>query len=506
MFKGLAFQFSIGVLAIIAVILSVFGVMDYRSASTSLTENLDGKVQLSVNNLTGTLASALWNFDEEALRTALESAVAIPEIGMVAVLDDSGSIVAAFQSLGDVVSPVEQVENSGDVISAPLTMEDGGQQQQIGILVVKKYTGHVQEKLNRVVMFSVFKTITLAAILVATIMILMKVLVSRPINDVVSALQDISRGEGDLTKRLPEDGTGEIGTLAIYFNQFVERIQSMVQEVSGNSQELSGAVITLKRIIHSNSERVTNQQRETDQVAVAIHKMSDTAGHVAEKAGQAAGSAKEANQQANTAMQVVQQTVDSVQTLANEFTLGTESINSVQSSVDEISSVLDVIRGIAEQTNLLALNAAIEAARAGEQGRGFAVVADEVRALAGRTQQSTGEIQSMIERLQSGAGDAVMVMQNGTEASNNAVSMANDAVGNIAAIVEHVSSVTEMNQSIAEAVKEQNDMSQAVNENVGSISSLAQESSDVSQEALQASDTVSKSSSGLDILVKSFKV
>ena len=234
--------------------------------------------------------------------------------------------------------------------------------------------------------------------------------------------------------------------------------------------------------------------------------MSATGTDVASNAQSAANFTDTADQEVKNATKMISNTVDVVESLANDFCNGTTSIASVQDRVNDIGSVLDVIRGIAEQTNLLALNAAIEAARAGEQGRGFAVVADEVRALAGRTQQSTGEIQTMIERLQESAGEAVSVMDGGTATSKNAVEMANDAVDNLTIIAEHISSLNEMNSQTAEAVGEQSNVSVSVSQKVTRIAALASETSEITLNASTISSSVESATHRLSSMIGSFKV
>jgi methyl-accepting chemotaxis protein len=503
MFQGLAVRFSIGTVIIIAIVFSIYGVLDYQAAANRLHKEQEERVNLLVSSLSGTISSALWNYELNTVNSALKASVAVKGIASMAISDNKG-IVAAYESTAKGVRELSDLSLE-DMINTPIYFDDGSKKNEVGILNIKTDNRHIIEELSLLIAFGLLKTLLTAVILVSTIIVLMRVLVSVPITQVAKALEDISQGEGDLTKRLPESGVGEIRGLAKHFNIFVSHIQNMVVDVSQSSHELCDAAATLKTIVDKSTKQADNQQQQAEHVATAVHEMSTVAEEVSSNAKQTMDSTTDVHGQAHTAMKVVKSTVSSVKNLALEFVDGTKSINSVQNSVNEISSVLDVIGGIAEQTNLLALNAAIEAARAGDQGRGFAVVADEVRALASRTQQSTGEIQNMIERLQKNASDAVSIMKIGSEASSNSVEVANEAVRSISAIVEHVSKIAEMNTYIANAVNEQKEVAHSINESIHVSSSLAQEGYAVSKDVLGMSNSVEVSSTRLGKLIQSFK-
>jgi len=331
-------------------------------------------------------------------------------------------------------------------------------------------------------------------------------LISHNILNVVDSLQDMAKGNGDLTKRLTTKSTDEIGALVDSFNQFVEKLQHIISEVYGSTTQLAAAAEEMSAITVASTENVRRQQQETDQVATAMNEMTATVMEVSQNAEQAAESTSEADTQAQEGRQIVNDTVESINLLANEVDSAANVIQELEQNSDSIGSVLEVIRGIAEQTNLLALNAAIEAARAGEQGRGFAVVADEVRSLASRTQQSTQEIQSMIERLQSGAQRAVEVMGTSRTRAQSSVEKSEKAGNSLTVITEAMSNITAMNTQIAEASKQQSEVAEEINQNIVNISTIAEESAHSTTELSQSNKALAELSSNLQDLVGQFKV
>jgi len=234
--------------------------------------------------------------------------------------------------------------------------------------------------------------------------------------------------------------------------------------------------------------------------------MSATVLEIARSAEVAATSAVDAEKEAQTGMQVMEKSTEAIKSLANEVNDAAEVINQLQNDSENIGSVLDVIKGIAEQTNLLALNAAIEAARAGEQGRGFAVVADEVRTLASRTQESTQEIQSMIERLQSGSSKAVDAMNSGSKTAQSSVEIASDAAKSLKNIVDGINTISEMNTHIASAAEEQSTVAQDIEQSIVRISSLSEKTVEGSSRVANATNDLSSLEQEMRELISSFKI
>lgn len=327
-----------------------------------------------------------------------------------------------------------------------------------------------------------------------------------PLNATNNMLRDIAEGDGDLTVRIPVNTKDEIGELGTNFNTFIEKLQGIMSDISGATSQLAASAEEMAAITEQTSAGVDNQKQETEQVASAITEMTATVQEVANNASSASNAAADADSESKAGNEVVNSTVNAISELASEVETSAGVIEKLQGDSQNIGTVLDVIKGIAEQTNLLALNAAIEAARAGEQGRGFAVVADEVRTLAQRTQESTAEIESLIDALQGGAKEAVTVMTQSRDRASSTVEQARHAGESLQSITRAVGTILQMNTQIATAAEEQSSVSEEINRNVVNIQNISEQTAQGADQTATSSAELARLGEQLQNLVGQFKI
>ncbi len=356
---------------------------------------------------------------------------------------------------------------------------------------------------------TIISTILVSAVIVAILIALSLALtnsITKPLRHLTDRLHDFANKDGDLTQRLDMTSNDELSDLARGFNAFIEQIHTLVKKTSGTVEAVTVSAGSSHELSTQIASSVSAQRGQTDMVTTAMNQMSSSAQEVSDNAVEAANSANEANTSCSSAKEVVSKGIESVKLLVSEVDKASSVINDLKGNVGDIVTVLDVIRSIAEQTNLLALNAAIEAARAGEQGRGFAVVADEVRTLASRTQDSTQEIQEMIERLQKGSEEAVNVMLSsksvGEETVGHSVS-AGDCLDDIATAV---SSINTMNAQIASSAKEQSQVGENINTNLTQILAESEKAAEATEKNKETASSLESQASELVHLVQQFRV
>lgn len=352
----------------------------------------------------------------------------------------------------------------------------------------------------------VFAAVT--TLLAITVLALLAWGIIAGISAAVARLENASNqlAEGNLTARTNDRSKDELGRISQAFDRMAERFQQTISQVAGSSSQLATAAEETSAISVQTGSGVRQQTHEVAQVATAMHEMTTTVQDVARNAAGAAEASHQAEQEAQQGRKLATQTIDAIQTLAEEVERAADVIQSLEKESGNITSVLSVIQGVAEQTNLLALNAAIEAARAGEQGRGFAVVADEVRALASRTQQSTTEIQSMITRLQAGADQAVSVMQSSREKAGRGVEAVGLASDRLLAITDAVTRINDINIQIASAAEEQSSVAEEINRNISNVNDIAQQTSTASEQSAATSEELARLANDLQQLISHFRV
>jgi methyl-accepting chemotaxis protein len=320
----------------------------------------------------------------------------------------------------------------------------------------------------------------------------------------VNGIQNIKKG--DLTQKIAISGKSDFSWMAFELDSARKNVANLVHTLIGGVSQLNTATQNMTVISKETVTGVLKQQEETDQVATAMNEMTASVQEVARTATNAAEAARNADNEAKAGKQVVLETMQSIDTLASEVEKAAETLSELEADIGNIGAIVDVIRGITEQTNLLALNAAIEAARAGEHGRGFAVVADEVRTLAARTQSSTHEIEEMVERLQQGARAAVKVMNESRESAKTSVEKAASAGSALDTITAMISTMDEMSTQISNAANEQSSVAEDINRGIVNISQIADHTADGARATSEAVDTLSSLSSQLQDASGKFKV
>jgi methyl-accepting chemotaxis protein len=485
---------------------------------------LSASTLVDMQKVRDTLSSAVTTGDQDTLSVAQDLAAEVetglnqisaispefrPEMSKISTgfedyfevaFDVSKSMVdgtADFSRLGELSS---QMNSSYDGVIASMTRFKDAQQAAF-----EEAFQNTDSANTSLISTGVILTIAVTILLFATAVPIVRG-IKLSIDEVVRSLKDIAQENGDLTVRIETKSEDEIGELVYWFNQFMDKLQGVVKDVVEASLPLSNLAQNLRGVTEETQRTIDVQQKSATNAKQAVDTMSGSVDGVAHSAAQAASDANEATTAASEGRQIVQQTVTSIQQLAENVRETADVIARLESDSNKVGSVLDVIKGIAEQTNLLALNAAIEAARAGEQGRGFAVVADEVRTLASRTQQSTEEIQSTIEQLQNAAHSAVEVMARGTEQATNSVETANKAGSSLETITSTIGRINQMNEQIAHNTEDQRTVAVDIVRHVDEIHERTEQTASRSGELGSMCNELADLAQHLESIAKQFRV
>ncbi len=396
---------------------------------------------------------------------------------------------------GLTMAPEQYFALATRVIDTNYKLFDASAKELEGLLQAR-----LEAELNRRLVISILVLVSLAAILYLFVGFYQSTM--RSIDQLAAASRDLAGG--DLRARVSHVSGDELGMVAHAFNDMGERFCAVIQQMTGANAQLAAASEELSSVTEEGNTGIQRQQQEMTQVATAINEMAASVQEVASNAAAAAKAAEEANRQIAQGRNVINATVESINLLATQVSEASSVIHNLEKESGNIGGVLDVIRGIAEQTNLLALNAAIEAARAGEQGRGFAVVADEVRTLAQRTKDSTHEIQKMIERFRTGTGEAVKVMDQSHHQAQDGKGHAENAGNVFSQIAAAVTSITSMNLQIAAAAEEQTSVSEEINRNVHNVAQIIEQSVVGAKQTASASSELATLAAESQVMVGRF--
>lgn len=393
-------------------------------------------------------------------------------------------------------------KEDGDLIALPNEFDIRGQQWHLTGYIDKNYIQTNTDQLNNAITIALLA----AALIIVPLSIIFINFTFKPITSLRDLVTDLSQGDGDLTRRLHVNSQDDLGKIAIGINLFIEKLQSMMIDVAQSSQQIRKEITQVTEQSDSSQALLAAHSKETEQVVTAITEMSSAAGSVAQSATSAAKLTQKTNSETEESKTVVLEAVHSVTALVDEVTKMSESVMAMNRDTEQISSVLTVIGEIAEQTNLLALNAAIEAARAGEQGRGFAVVADEVRTLAARTQQSTSDINEMLTKLRKGTIAVVNAMETTKNSCQQTSQNTSRVMGSLDGISESVTEINDLTAQIASSAEQQSAVTEEINRNMTAIQDMINSIHQNGVETFNSTHQLSDTNAQLHNVVSRFKI
>ncbi len=393
-------------------------------------------------------------------------------------------------------------KHGNNLIPIERHMDFAGQDWQLTGYIDRNSIQSNTDKIN----WKITLALLVCAALVVGISVALLHIAFKPLARLNTLVGDLSQGNGDLTQRLAVDSKDEIGQISNSINLFIEKLQTMFIEVSESSKQIDNAIQELNQQSQSNAKTLERHTLETEQAITAIEEMSASASSVEQSAGDAATLTERTNRNAEESKHTVTDAVNSVNALVDQVVAMSGTIGDMNRDTQEIGSVLQVIGEIAEQTNLLALNAAIEAARAGEQGRGFAVVADEVRALAARTQQSTSQINEIIEKLRLTAENVVNDMESTRNRCENTAEHTNKVMDSLNIVTDSVAEINDLNSLMATSALEQRQVTEEVSRNMVAIQEIIRQLNENASQTTTVSGELKETSQDLSSVVSRFKV
>ncbi|WP_165311791.1 methyl-accepting chemotaxis protein [Vibrio ziniensis] len=440
-----------------------------------------------------------YSADMKAISDAVNNARVL-EQGFVALMDGKGQLrMFSGNTNADAVSKALADKENWNVSRTVYT--------PWGYEIVSAYPNtEINSMIWNASLQSISMVLAIGIVLIVFISMMVQRIVGKPLKVYVDAIHNLADGEGDLTKRFEQHSKDELGTMALGFNNLLDRIHETIKHSKSAAEDVSQSANQLLALASKSLNSISSQNKDTEQVAAASHEMSISALDIAKNTADAEKNAYQANQDVHKVGETLTTTIRSIEHQASNIESSNLVVQELVDASDSISKVLTVIRDIADQTNLLALNAAIEAARAGEQGRGFAVVADEVRLLASRTQTSTEEIRKMVERLQHSGNQASEQMNTSRKAAENNVAQARAADEVLRTVLSSVNNISQLNAEIASAVEQQRFVAEDVSKNINLIREASDQNLNYSSETTQACKTLSTLAENLNSQLSHYKV
>lgn len=465
----------------------------YHNMKTSLIAAMDSKAQSKLNTLAPLCATYFSNFEMDLVAQLGRSVQDEDEIGFVVITEEEGQ--EYFRDNETAQRDEVRVYERGIVADDAL----------LGKIQIGLDSSALKIELQKILLYS-FVIGMIAVLTGVVVSLFLSRSITRPLVRMSRMLEDIAQGAGDLTQRLDDSEKNELGNLAYWFNIFVSRLQTIITQAGGSTNHLASEIERVAENAKESRRAAEQQQTMIAKAVTAIDEMVCTVREIASDAAETAQSANATQSEAKQGQSMVSSTKQAIGVLAEEIENASEIITMLGDECDSIGGILTLIKAIADQTNLLALNASIEAARAGEQGRGFAVVADEVRTLASRTQHATQDIGEVIERLQTGAHQAMAAMEEGRNQAEKSVQRASDASQYLTSVTDAAQDISDRSRHIANATEEQLRVTGGINHNMASIDEICINTSQVAQLTATASEALSHLAVELQRLMAQFRV
>lgn len=476
---------------------AVVAFFNYQMASSSLKTKFDTDTQAMVELTNSSLMEAVFAYDHQQIEAIAKSLANTSLISEISIVDHRGQSLA---------KAADQQTSAKPVARTGIPIEYGDNKQKIGSYDIVFSSNEMEEALASQRNNNILVVFAMLIVSLVTVFILTRRMILAPMDEVTRSLASIADGGGDLTRRLPTKSGDEIAALAHNFNRVMEHIADIIRNVVQVNDKVRVNVRTMANATESTVNSTSQQLHEIELVATAVEELSASANEIARHAGDTAERTNATSVLAEQGNQVVNQSLDNVNTLTLQIESTAQKIQVLKDSSVNIGSVMEVIRAIAEQTNLLALNAAIEAARAGEQGRGFAVVADEVRSLAQKTRTSTEEIETIIVQLQRAADEAHQAMSTSTASAKGTIETAAKVGEALDKIRANISVINDMNHQIATASHQQSSVANEVSKNITAIHGLSEQVSQNAHVVSESGNQLIEESTELKHQIDNFKV